>query len=73
MKRTLRIFGIEVVSYEVESDPVYELVYDEPEEEAPEGITGGATHDFERDLYPPDPSGEEPAEWEFTFGFNKGG
>jgi hypothetical protein len=64
VRHVLRVFGIEVLSYEYEPSPVYE--------EIPEGISGGSTHDFERDLYPPDPTGEEP--WEYQdFGFSKGG
>lgn len=58
---SFRVLGYEVWALTFDRDPQDA----EEEEEPPTGITGGACQSFERDLYPPNPSGEEP----WTFGF----
>lgn len=58
MKLTVTILGLSVLAVELERAPQW--VIEDAEEEPPQGITGGSAMGFERDLYPPDPSGEEP-------------
>lgn len=56
----LRLFGWEIASLEREDDP-------DPEE----GMTGGSSHNFERDMNPLDPTPGEDWEWDDRkrFGF----
>lgn len=60
----LRFLKWTVLSVTFDPGPVE---YAAEEEEAPI-FSGGASHDFERDMDPPDPSGEEP--WVDRFGFH---
>lgn len=67
MRIRLRILGCTVLSVTVEN--AQWILQPEEPEDAPEGLTGGSGHNFERDMAPPDPLGEEP--WvDRHFGFH---
>lgn len=65
IRRIIKLFGIPFLTVDTID---YDLIEDD--EDYPEGIGGGSSHDFERDLNPPDPLGEEPWEEE-DFGFRR--
>lgn len=67
IRRVIKFFGIPFVTIDTLE---YDLTEDDEFEEITAGIGGGSTHDFERDLNPPDPLGEEPWEEE-DFGFRR--
>jgi hypothetical protein len=57
-----RVLGYEILSVGLEQELLLE-------EEASTGITGGGSANFERDVNPPNPSGEEPYWEDRGFGF----
>lgn len=58
MKLRFTIFGIEIWAIEFGNGPQWEIV-DEGQEQSYDDIASGTSHNFERDLNPPDPSNEE--------------
>ena len=65
---TLRVFGLEVVSLDVE----HLVDFFEADESDATPIGGGAGHNFERDASPLDPA-DHYGEWEDRAGFGFGG
>lgn len=71
---TLRILGITIASWRITSDEITLNINtdDDPEEDTEEeaAITGGASHNYERDTTPITP--EDRYQWEYDrFGFQK--
>lgn len=60
----IHLFGREILAIQFGSDTATEQPADDEETPA---MGGGSGHNFERDMYPPNPSGEEP--WQDHFGF----
>lgn len=64
MRLRFTILGYEVAAIEFDRADEQEV------EDAPCGMEGGSGHNFERDMNPPGPSGEEP--WvDRGFGFRR--
>ncbi len=64
MRVRLRLCGFTVCSLTFDAGPALEIL-----EDAPQGLTGGSGHNFERDVDPLNPSREEPWYDDRRFGF----
>lgn len=71
MRLRFTVFGYEVCALELQNQDVAgvlaEAIAEYADDQEVPQMGGGAGHNFERDLAPPNPSGEEP--WVDRFGF----
>lgn len=72
MRVRFRVFGVTLVSLTFDAGPLLEII-EEPDEDPPSGITGGAMHNFDRDFNPLAANHEEPwyEDRNNRFGFRK--